>query len=179
MSYTVLLTSNFQIQYDPMEYSGRGEFSGVQARAKAFLTGCEPDYTTLCEWFGVAVGAGFGPSNRVIITLTKSVREASNTGYSISHPKMRVNPELGSSDDRVLGLFVAEMIKILMSFKGAWNPGDSSGEGLSRVAAELLHPQFGNGFVNAWLASHRGTHRTSLLDRDDWVAGLVLDAFRD
>ena len=174
MAFTILLTSNFQIQYDPAEYPGPGEISAVQDRAGAFTTGCEPDYAVLCEWFGVAVGAGLGPSNRVFVTPTKSVRGGSNTGYSTNHPEMWINPELGSSDDRVLGIFVAEMIEILMRYKGPWNPGDSGGEGLSRVAAELLHPQYGTGFVNAWLASDPTTDPTSAVAdsefRKDWVS---------
>jgi hypothetical protein len=56
-SPTVLLTPNFQIQYGPAEYSGPGEIAAVQARAEAFVTGCEADYATLCVWFGVAVGS--------------------------------------------------------------------------------------------------------------------------
>jgi hypothetical protein len=174
MSPIVLLTANFQIQYDPAEYSGPDEIGAVQARAEAFLTGCEADYATLCGWFGVAVGAGLGPSNRVVITLTKSIRGGSNTGYSTSQPKMSVNPEIGSSDDSVLGIFVAEMIEILMSFKGPWNRGDSGGEGLSRVAAQLLHPQYGSGFVNAWLASDPTADPTAAVAdsefRKDWVS---------
>jgi hypothetical protein len=174
MTFTTLLTSNFQIQFDPAEYPGPGELSGVQERAAAFGNVCEPDYAVLCEWFGVAVGAGLGPSNRVVVTLTKGVRGGSNTGYSASHPQMRVNPELGASDDRVLGIFVAEMIEILMTYKGPWGPGNSGGEGLSRVAAQLLHPQFGMGFVNAWLASDPTVDPTSAVAdsefRKDWVS---------
>jgi len=174
MAFTTLLTSNFQIQFDPAEYPGPGELSGVQERAAAFETGCEPDYAMLCEWFGVAVGAGLGPSNRVIVTLTKGVRGGSNTGYSASHPQMRVNPELGASDDRVLGIFVAEMIEILMTYKGPWGPGNSGGEGLSRVAAQLMHPQYGHGFVNAWLAADPTVDPTSAVAdsefRKDWVS---------
>jgi len=175
MAYTILLTSNFQIQYDPAEYPGPGEISAVQNRATTFEGGCEPDYAVLCDWFGVAVGAGLGQSNRVVVTLTKSVRGGSNFGYSTSNPQMSVNPELGaSSDDRVLGIFVAEMIEILMSFKGPWNPRDSGGEGLSRVAAQLLHPQFGNGFIKAWLAGDPTLDPSSAVAdsefRKDWVS---------
>ena len=87
---------------------------------------------------------------------------------------MWINPELGSSDDSVLGIFVAEMIEILMRFKGPWNPADSGGEGLSRVAAQLLHPQYGTGYVNAWLASDPTTDPTSAVAdsefRKDWVS---------
>ena len=182
MSFTTLLTSNFQIQYDPAEYSGPGEITRVQKRAEAFVTGCEPDCAVQCEWSGVAAGALFGPSNRVIVTLTKSFNNkelngATNTGYSTSHPEMWVNPQVnppGISDDIVLGFFAAEMIEILMSFKGSWNRGDSGGEGLSRVAAELLHPQFGGSFVNAWLASDPTIDPTSAVAdsefRKNWVS---------
>jgi hypothetical protein len=52
----------------------------VQERAAAFGNVCEPDYAVLCEWFGVAVGAGLGPSNRVVATLTKGVRGAATPG---------------------------------------------------------------------------------------------------
>ena len=55
---------------------------------------------------------------------------------------MHVNPELGAPDGFVFGLFVAEMIEVLMSYKGNWNPSNSGGEGLSRVAAELLYPEY-------------------------------------
>jgi hypothetical protein len=183
MALTTLLTSNFQIQYDPAEYSGPGEISGVQKRAEAFVTGCEPDCAVLCEWFGVAAGALFGHSNRVIVTLTKSFNNnvlngAVNTGYSTSNPKMWVNPTLSPtlqvSDDIVLAYFAAEMIEILMSFKGSWRPADSGGEGLSKVAAELLHPQYDRGFVNAWLASDPTIDPTSAVAdsefRKDWVS---------
>jgi hypothetical protein len=66
--------------------------------------------------------------------------------------------------------FVAEMIEILMTFKGPWRPGDSGGEGLSRVAAELLHPQYGNGFVNAWLAADPTSAVADSEFRKDWVS---------
>src|SRR5947209_6784828 len=99
---------------------------------------------------------------------------SSNGGYSTHNPKMSVNPSLGASDDYALSLFVAEMIEILMSYKGPWVASNSGGEGLSRVAAQLLHPQSGQGFVNAWLASDPTTDPTSAVDdsefRKDWVS---------
>jgi hypothetical protein len=173
MPLTTLLTPNFQIQYDPAEYPGAPELAAVEQRAEAVVAACEPDYAVLCEWFGLAVGAGLGAANRVLVTLTKTVRGGSNTGYSNNHPRMWVNPELGSTADQVLGIFVAELIEILMRYKGPWNPADSGGEGLSRVAAQLLHPQYGAGFVNAWLASDPTTDPTSAVAdsefRKDWV----------
>ena len=166
-------TEKFQIQYDPAEFSDPGQDVAVEKRAQALLNACELDYATMCGWFGVAVGQGFGPSNRVVITLTMSVRGGSNTGYSTSQPKIWVNPEIGSSDDIVLGIFVAEMSEVLMSFKGPWNRGDSGGEGLSRVSAELLHPQYGSGYVNAWLASDPTTDPTSAVADSELGAALL------
>lgn len=174
MALTILSTPNFQIQYDPVEFPGTGEINLVQQRAEALQMSCEPDYTTLCDWFGVAVGAGFGSSNRVIVTLTKTVRGAVNYGYSTHNPQMSVNPSLEASDDYVLGLFIAELSEILMSYKGPWVASNSGGEGLSRVSAQLLHPEYGNGFVNAWLASDPTTDPTSAVDdsefRKDWIS---------
>jgi hypothetical protein len=174
MTFTTLLTPNFQIQFDPAIYPGPGELSAVQNRAAALETSCEPDYAVLCEWSGVAVGEGLGPRNRVIVTLVKDVRGGTNTGYSANHPQMRVEQVLSDSDDHVRGVFVAEMIEILMSFTGSWNRVNSGGEGLSRVAAQLLHPQYGNGFVNAWLASDPTTDTSSAVAdsefRKDWVS---------
>ena len=128
------LTTNFKIQYDPSEFTA-GEQSGVKARAAALAGACESDLSTLAGWFGVNVGSKFGSSNRITVTLTKNVRGASNTGYSSNGSQMRVNPELGSTDDFVFGLFVAELSEILMTL-GSWNPGDSSGEGQSAALAE-------------------------------------------
>lgn len=179
MATQTLFTSNFQIQYDDSEYTGVGELAAVQSRALAFKNVCESDYSQLCGWFGIAVGAGLGPSNRVIVTLTKNVRGAVNFGYSENNPRMNVNPELGASDDFDLGLFVAELIEILMDYTGRnrWDPSNSGGEGLSRVAAELLHPQYapqGGAFVNAWLASDPTTDPTAAVAdsefRKDWVS---------
>ena len=173
MAYIALDTPNFQIQYDPTAYPQPGDLSAVQQRAQALSGVCESDYATLCEWFGTAVGAGLGPSNRVVVTFIPNVRGASNTGYSTNHPQMSVNPSVGASDDRVFGLFVAELIEILMSYAGTWNPGDSSGEGLSRVAAELLHPGSFSNNVAAWMASDPTQDPTSAVAdsayRKDWV----------
>ena len=157
------------------EFTGAGEILRMEQRAQAFEMKCEPDYAALCDWFGVAVGAGLGPSNRVIVTLTKSVRGGFNFGYSRHNPQMSVNPYPETpSDEPALGYFVAEMIEILMSYKGSWVASNSGGEGLSRVAAQLLHPQYGNGFINAWLSSDPTTDPTSAVDdsefRKDWIS---------
>jgi hypothetical protein len=172
MALETLLTHDFQIQFDLAEYTQQ-EQPAIQRRADILESACETDYDTLCGWFGKAVGAGLGPSNRVIVTVTKNIRGASNTGYSTHHPQITINPELGSADDVFLGLFVAELSEIMMSYTGLWDPANSAGEGLSLVAAQLLHPQFGTGFVNAWLAADPTTDPSAAVADDafrkDWV----------
>lgn len=168
---------NFQVQFDPAEFSA-DELPLVRLRGQSLPAGCEADLKTLCAWFGVVPSDAFGPSNRVSVTLTKHVRGASNWGYSKSNSRMLVNCNLGGTDDSVLSLFVAEMSEILMSLKGKWNRGDSTGEGLSRVCADLLHPASSpmdtNNNVNAWLASDPTQDSTSAVAdtefRKDWVS---------
>ena len=101
MALETFQSSNFQVQFESTEYTPN-ELLIVRPRAQALPNGCEADYATLCGWFGVAVGAGLGPANRVIVTLTKNIRGASNTGYSASNPKMTVNATIGGTDDYVL-----------------------------------------------------------------------------
>ena len=57
-----LFTTNFEIQYDEGELGEVNELQAVQRRAVAFQNGCEGDYAQLCDWFGIAIGAGLGPN---------------------------------------------------------------------------------------------------------------------
>jgi hypothetical protein len=179
LALVVFQSSNFQAQFESTDFSAL-ELPGVESRVAGLLGAFESDFATLCGWFGIPVGAGFGPSNRVIVTLNKTIRGASNGGYSTNNPRMTVNVNLGGTEDSVLWLFVAEMIEVLMSYPGKWKwqASDSGGEGLSRVAADLLHPQSApmssNNNVNAWLASDPTTHPTAAVAdsefRKDWVS---------
>jgi hypothetical protein len=51
-------TKNFLVQYDPSEYTA-SQIPTLQQRVQALLSGVEPDYLTLCDWFGVKPGVGF------------------------------------------------------------------------------------------------------------------------
>ena len=77
------------------------------------------------------------------------------------------------ADDAVMGLFIAEIIEVLMSSHDAqtgkitWHENNSDGEGLSRMAVGMLHPAscyngtyLGGPYVNGWLQSAA---------RDDWI----------
>jgi hypothetical protein len=179
MALQIFQSSNFQVQFESTDFS-KTELPAVQTRAAALPNQFEADFAILCGWFGIPVGPGFGPSNRVIVTLNKTIRGASNSGYSTANSQMTVNVNLGGTQDSVQSLFVAEMIEILMSFPGSWKwaAGDSGGEGLSRVAADLLHPasapKTSDNNVNAWLASDPTQDTTAAVAdsqfRKDWVA---------
>ena len=179
MALEIFQSTNFQVQFESTDFLPT-ELKIVQPRAAALPSAFEADFATLCGWFGIPLGNGFGPSNRVIVTLSKTIRGASNGGYNTNNPSMTVNVNLGGTQDSVVSLFVAEMIEILMSFPGKWRwqAGDSGGEGLSRVAADLLHPLSApstvNNNVNAWLASDPTTDPTAAVAdsefRKDWVS---------
>jgi uncharacterized protein YaeQ len=178
MALATFQSTNFQVQYESTDYT-QDELLILQPVAQALPNECEPDYATLCGWFGIPVGEGFGPGNRTVVTLTKNVRGASNTGYSPNNSQMSVNPNLGGSADFVQSLFVAEMIEILMRYTGGnWDPLNSGGEGLSRVAAEILHPMSApatkDNNVNAWLAFDPTQDPTSAKAdteyRKDWIS---------
>src|SRR4051794_7390133 len=116
MALKVFTSNNVQVQYEETNFSAT-ELPTVKRRAMAMPNSCEADFAALCGWFGLPVRKGFGPSNRVFVTLDGKIRGASNSGYSTTNSKMTVNV-LAPTDDAVLSLFVAEMIEILMSYPG-------------------------------------------------------------
>ncbi len=76
------------------------------------------------------------------------------------------------ADDGVQGLFVAEIIEVLMDYRNiknkkvSWHGNMSDGEGLSRVAAATLHPvgyysALNGPFVHTWLKNGRGNWVTT------------------
>jgi hypothetical protein len=176
-------TENFTIEY-------QDSFPDALRRARALRQSCESKFATLRQWFGVT--KGFGPSDRVTLQV-ETAYLGSNNGYDENgKTKVIVNPfdtqhflapgeiavSQADADDAVLGLFVAEIAEVLMSYNNkhspntlqSWNPGGSDGEGLSRVCAALFHPAgyynvLRGGGVNPWLQS-----RTSSTKRNDWIA---------
>jgi hypothetical protein len=173
MSIQTVQSQNFVIQFDDTKFTA-AEIPQVQARAHFLLTSCEADLATLCGWFGVNAAQKFGPNNPVVITLTNDVRGAANSGYSTNRSQMIVNPELGSTNDYVALLFVDEMSEILMSVIGGWQANDSTGEGLSRVSGQLLHPASAPVNVNGWLFVDPTQDKTAAVADDvlrkDWIS---------
>ncbi len=153
-----LQTSDFQVDFQTDEYS-QSDIPVVRGLARTLAGVCEHDLATECSWFGIATGRGLGPANRVVVTLTPSVRGGVNSGYLSNGPWIHVNPQVGAATDVFfLNTFAHELIEILMSYTsqfhttGWWVENNSAGEGLARVTGELLHTPPGV-YVNAWLAS--------------------------
>jgi hypothetical protein len=80
MALQIFQSSNFQVQYETTDFSS-SELPMVQARSASLPAAFESDFATLCGWFRIPVGQGFGPTNRVFVSLSKSIRGASNGGY--------------------------------------------------------------------------------------------------
>ena len=107
MAIEVFNSQNFIIQFDDSQFAA-AEVPQVKARAQFMVTACETDLATLCQWFNLEASELFGPQNPTVVTLNM-VRGASNSGYSKNRSQMSVNPEIGSSNDFVMLLFVDEM----------------------------------------------------------------------
>jgi len=169
MIQTLTTTTNFVIQFNDA-------FAFAKQRAQKLQQSAEAEFATLRSWFQNTTG--FGPSNRITLRVdTKSL--ASNNGYHPNGTTLVIMNHFNGqgadplADDAVMGLFVAEIIEVLMSCRdvqtasNTWHEADSDGEGLSRMAVGLLHPAsyyngtyLGGPYVNGWLQSAA---------RDDWI----------
>lgn len=170
-------TTNFVVKYEDTNFATNppSAFKNVQRRAQQLLATCESDFYVLRSWFGL--NDGFGASNRVTLQV-EPASYARNFGYKSDGTSfIRMNPfddfaVQEQADDAVQSLFVAEMIEILMDYRNiknksvSWHADKSDGEGLSRVAAAILHPVgyykvLSGPFVNNWLKLKRS---------EDWVS---------
>jgi hypothetical protein len=162
MIQTLATTTNFVIQFNDA-------FPFAKQRAQKLQQSAEGEFATLRGWFQNTTG--FGTSNRVTLLVdTKSL--ASNNGYHTNGTSLVVMNHFNSqgsdplADDAVMGLFIAEIIEVLMSCRDfqtsnvTWVENHSDGEGLSRMAVGLLHAAsyyngtyLGGPYVNGWLQS--------------------------
>ena len=146
MIVTLGQTDNFTIEY-------QDNFPDARRRAQALRNSCESEFAMLMQWFAVIKHPdgteAFGPSNRVTLQV-ETASFANNYGYHRDGTtKVIMNPfdtqhfpapgedvNQADADDAVLGLFVAEIVEVLMSYHNtrslpgfqAWNPVGSDGE---------------------------------------------------
>ena len=169
MIQTLATTTNFVIQFNDA-------FPFAKQRAQKLQQSAETEFATLRSWFQNM--AGFGASNPVTLLVdTKSL--AWNNGYHPNGTTLVIMNHFNSqgadplADDAVMGLFIAEIIEVLMSGRDVqtgkitWHEANSDGEGLSRMAVGMLHAAsyyngtyLGGPYVNGWLQSAA---------RDDWI----------
>ena len=131
-------TENFKIWYDPNLYATHPE---VITNANNLMSTVERDFEVTSSWFSIT--GGFGQGNRINVNLTyQGTAGADNEGYhSDQTTQINLNgaPTATPVVDVIHMLFVAELVEIFMSYNnqnagGAWNAGDSNGEGLSRFS---------------------------------------------
>jgi hypothetical protein len=173
MTLETFPTTNVKFQFDDSAFTAT-QIPQVRARAQAMAAACEADFATLCEWFGVVASKSFGPTSQVVVTLDGSINGGVNSGYSTHNSQMTTNPEIGGSLDFAMFIFIAELSEVFMSLTGGLAPGFSGGEGLSRVAAELLHPASAIVKVNAWLLDDPTKDPSAAVADDafqkDWIS---------
>jgi hypothetical protein len=148
-------TANFVVYYDSSFTGGTGEPSGP-ALSQGVLDYCEYDLVRLSMLFGISLSA---PTNLPI-----TINLAPGAGGAYNNHVNAITCYCDSTTDP-LGLpavVVAEEAEIFMTAQGkGWNPGWSSGEGLSRVSAQILYPS------RSWLFSTGDAWLNA--GRPDWV----------
>lgn len=178
-------TTNFHL-YSPSGFWGGlsgSQQTHVSANANFLLGQVEAAFTTTTGWFGTDTGK-FGTSHRQDVVFDQADNSgAFNNGYG--HP---IHVDTQSNDSTVTTggpivsmLWMAEWAEVLMSLTGAWNAGDSSGEGLSHYCAMQLFLDGSNDYYNAsgnqifvqnWLNGDGTTNQgtaTPNAARSDWV----------
>jgi len=168
MIKTLGQTTNFTIQY-------QDTFSDALRRAQALQKTVEADFAKLLSWFGAS--AGFGPANRVTVTVDQASLAFNNGYHSDGTTHVQVDPFQGTAneslgDDTARALFIAEFSEVLMDYNNqttknvTWVAGYSNGEGLSVVCTGLFYPEayytlLGAPRVAGWLNSST---------RNDWIS---------
>lgn len=123
-------TSHFRF-----EFNDQLNDSDARALGKALLDTSERDFNTISFWFGGIIPQGVPFDVKINLALGG----ASNDNFK------NINLRQGASSgfNKVRSVLVAEVIEIFMADSKMhlkWDPGDSTGEGLSQLAAFSLYP---------------------------------------
>jgi len=117
------------------KFEFKNELNADRAKAlgKALADTVERDFASIADWFG-----GATPKGGLILTkINLAAGGASNDFLN------NINLRLGDTQnfDLARAVLVAELMEIFMAVDPAgWNPGDSSGEGLSLLGALTIYP---------------------------------------
>jgi len=119
-------------QHFAFEYNNLLNAKDAKALGQALAATAERDFATMTFWF-----SGAAPSGPIDTKINVGSGGASNDNVN------NINLRLGATTDFNLARFtlVAEVMEIFMAKTPfAWNPGDSSGEGLSQLGAFTIYP---------------------------------------
>jgi hypothetical protein len=180
------ITTNFWVRYEQT----LADQTNVINNANSLLGVIENEFTVTTGWFGTPNNK-FGTGNRQEVDLNQadtalpgggfSFPGASNNGYANPTNPISLDSQNLMSDaplpaQRVGMVFIAEWVEVLMSIRGNWNAGDSSGEGLSHWSAitrfQQGHDNYYGSFVANWLNGTGTPNQGTILPnaaRSDWV----------
>ena len=176
-------TTNFWVRYE----NTLADQGNVVNNANFLLGVIENEFSVTTGWFGTPSGK-FGTGQRQEVRLDQadtakpdgsfSFPGASNSGYGnpISLDSQNLMSNAPLPGQRVGMVFIAEWVEVLMSVRGNWNAGDSSGEGLSHWSAitrfQQGHDNYYGSFVANWLNGTGSPNQGTTLPnaaRTDWV----------
>jgi hypothetical protein len=114
------------------EYKNELDAANAKALGKALADTCEGDFSTITGWF-----SGAQPQSQIDTKINLAQGGASNDNVN------NINLRLGATSNfnfarQVMNAEVMEIFMALNQF--GWNPGDSSGEGLSQLGSFTLYP---------------------------------------
>src|SRR5215475_1195448 len=140
----ITTSENFIYGVNPSLLFFGGPIGDAFARVMALAATCEADFQTLRNLF--AVPGGFGPSNRVSVSIDPTIGAKSlegwNNGYHSGDGKSEIQivpfPGDPNGDAAARAVFVAEMSEIFMTYRNklmgkTWIINYSDGEALSTI----------------------------------------------
>lgn len=148
---------------------------------KDMLKYVEHSYTTLTQWFGLETPVKL----HIVLSPLSENYDGSGGAYhhSCDDPVLYIDATFTTADptDHAMGLWVAELTEVFAATaigSTSWDCGNSMGEGLSRVVAQVLHPKAMGQFVTspAWLGGDRGNFvdQVTHTDQDDQANGCTV-----
>ena len=160
LHFDIRTTTNFAYAYDPI-LTETDVINAEQILASLAETS-ESDFLKVQSLFRTT--GGFGPGNHILVWVTHQIVDSRglggvNFGWGPVDRLKQISINAGITDPAVAKcVLVAELAEIFMSYQaqayqGKWNSGDSKGEALSLLIADLLYPNAGwvGDRVSSWL----------------------------
>jgi hypothetical protein len=159
LSFDIRTTTNYAYAYDPI--LKEAEVVNADHLLATLAETSEGDFLKLQSLFRTS--GGFGPGNHILVWVTNqivAVKGGHNFGWGPVDRKTQISISAAITDPTAAkSVLVAELAEIFMSYQNhaynnpSWNSGDSKGEALSLLCAELLYPNpgFVGDRVTSWM----------------------------